>query len=398
MKSLMILSLLMSIPAMAGGARESTFVGNGGNIGDVEILVTKREIQEAMKRIGSRAERERSLCTCTEEYESHPICAPLRTLSPAQTEFCAKFLDAHAERIGELVSGPRAVEVVWTHEQIGVAENGRVRAVEAVANSRQRTMTINLDRYMDLKNYERMMLVMHELLHFEEHAGKTLVDEGPNGPFAAEDGGRQLINAVAAAVTLEAADQMVLQKYRRVLDRPQNWRKYWVEFEGGSGATTSAPSGAYGIERFSRGGIDFRAYLGPNWGVVVGGRSQVGSERIAGSVDIGEKIASYSIGATYRWFIFHDPLTFFGQSHAVFKARAGFQSAELSVTDGDSTVSDSASGPVYEIAASYYLPLLWNLWCFVGASYEMQSHQYSKIPVKYDMNKTFTSIGVSYGF
>jgi hypothetical protein len=396
--ALIFFMVSLSAHGARAAARESTFVGNGGNLGDVEILVTKREIQESMGRITHRDESERSLCACTAEYENHPICAPLRSLNEKQVGFCGSFLARHAESIKDLVSTAGAIEIIWTHERMNVALKDRTHAADAVANSRQKTITVNLDRYMELKNYERMMLITHELLHFESHDGKPLVDEGPIGPFDGNEGGRQFINAVAAAATLEAATQMVLQRYRRVLDRPQNWRRYWFDANGGSGQTARVPDGAYGIERFYQTAFEFRSYMTPSWGLMIGIKNQVGREQLVGPVNIDEQIASYSLGATYRWFIFHDPLTFFGQSHVILKALAGYQKASLTVSDGDTTVNDTSTGPVYELSASYYLPAIWNFWLYLGASYEIQSHQYSKVPVKYDMNKTFTSIGVSYGF
>lgn len=383
-------------PSLAAG--DSTFVGNGGSAGDVEIGVAIRHLQETLDLIAAGVPDDRSLCSCPKAFENHPLCTPLADLGEKKTEFCARFLKDRAGELRELTSGRQKVDFLWTHDPVRLEERYRNRAADAVADRDKRSITINLERFLEMKNYDRLFIVTHELLHFTQLDGKPLTDEGTAGPYDGTDGSRRLLNAAAAATALVAADEGVLKRYRGAFRRPQSWRHHYFDFDLGFGSTERSPAGPYGLERYSRTNLSFRYYPAGSWGLVAGWKSESSSEKVLGTVSLNEKIDTFALGLSYRWFIFHNPLTYLGQSHLVFNALAGLQKASQSINDGDTELADSAVTPSYELSAFYHLPVFWRFWVYFGMTYEIQSHRYSNFPATYDMNKTFVSTGASYAF
>jgi hypothetical protein len=308
MKSaLLILLLLFSFRAHAW-----TFIGNGGNAGDVELAVTHQQLATIFAEIPDRPADARGLCECTGEFDNHPMCDALKKLSPAQAKFCGEQLKIRSDEASRLND---RVRVQWTHDFVEVSESGRKRGADAAADRAADEITVNVDRFMELKSYEREFLLAHELFHFTSYDSKPLTDEGPIGPFEGNDGSRNFINAMSAAVVMESVDEGLISKYQRSLKRPQGWKHAWLSVDGGTSRNEKDLAGLFPNNEFSKSGANFRYHFSNGFGIMLSVRLLKASKSILTSTKIEESSQALGLGIAYRYFPFKDPLTFFGQSH-----------------------------------------------------------------------------------
>lgn len=171
-------------------AQASTFVGNGGNAGDVEWLVTLNQIDLALKWVEGLDPKQ--LCVCTETYANHRTCDILNALSPTQVKFCRDTLSGQLPALRELVSSSDRARVNWTYDPIEVRENGRLRAVDAVTDRQQNKISTNPDKFRSMTPNERIFLIAHELFYLTDLNQKPMEDVGAVGPFTDKDGGREI--------------------------------------------------------------------------------------------------------------------------------------------------------------------------------------------------------------
>ncbi len=241
----MKLYLISALILITRLSEASTFVGNGGSPGDVELLVAKKQITETLEIIGAKDFSQGSLCQCVADFQNDSLCEPLRSLNPEQRKYCVEVTSEKAKTLSTLISTEGKVSFLWTHDRIEVVEGKNRRAVDAASNREKMEITVNQNRFLDMSASERIFLLTHELLHLTEINGKPLTDEGPLGPFTGNDGSRNLINAVSAGTAMQAIDRRLIRKYRGHLRRPQGWKENWLEISGGSTRTSAVGSDVY---------------------------------------------------------------------------------------------------------------------------------------------------------
>ncbi|MGE0631729.1 MAG: hypothetical protein AB7O96_04945 [Pseudobdellovibrionaceae bacterium] len=91
MKQLLILFIFI-IPL---SAQTSTFVGNGGGQGDVELAVTLRQLEETFRAIIDHKDT-KSFCECNPVFEGRSVCDILKSLKEDQKLYCAQTIRAQA--------------------------------------------------------------------------------------------------------------------------------------------------------------------------------------------------------------------------------------------------------------------------------------------------------------
>jgi hypothetical protein len=385
--------LLLSLLIFGGQAHASTFVGNGGGAGDIELGVTKAQIKEAFAAVDKRRDEELDWCTCKEEYAGRSICEALNGLSEKQSKYCSKAMRSQAADIVRLVQD-KGVVVQWTRDTIEVGEHKR--AVDAVTDPQKRTITVNLERFLDMKPYERIFLLTHEYLHLSKFNGKLVDDAGPEGPFEGEEGGRKLLNAMAAATSVTPWDlPKEVKTYSGRLKRSQAWKPWWIEAGGGKAAGDN--TGTFSSDDFDSSEIDVRYVLG-NFMIAAGSGQQRSHFQRLGSVDVEEVRQIVSVGAGYRFFFFRDPMTYWGQSHLVTLVSAEYLNAKLDMHDAFTASDEKVSKFGASLSARYYFPVLWGIWGFAGAKYEYLPYSYDTVNVKYKGGTTSSYLGVSYAF
>lgn len=391
-----LLTLFVVFTALASKA--STFVGNGGHTGDVELLVVKKQLQDIYPLFLDEESKDVSLCECIQKFEGHGICEPLRNLNTDQRYFCSSLLREQASELLKLINGPHPVRLTWTNENVEVHENRGLRAVEAVANPAAHEITIHQKRFLEMRAYERIFLLTHELMHFVQINNKFLSDEAPIGPFTEADGGRQLINAIAAATVMHGADHELIGKYQSHLYRSQGWRRNWLDLHFGGTAIDKDTDRSYAIEHRARVQANYRQYLSPNWGFVLSYRDETGEKQILTTIDAKEEVRSVGAGVTYRYFPFQDPLTFWGQSHLSVQLLAEYLTAQYNLKDPQVSLDESSQVWGSSLQIFYQMPLRWDLWWHIGGGYHFYSYEYSQLSLKYGSHHLAWFGGISYAF
>ena len=375
----------------------STFVGNGGGAGDIELSVTKKQIEQTFKAIELRAEdTELTLCKCNRMYDNRSVCAPVRPLDQEQRKFCTQALVKQTPQMLNLVKDD-SVSIRWTNDEIRVPDRGQTRAVDAVTNREKREITLNLKRFLSMKPFERVFLVSHEYMHLTTLDGKPMVDEGAIGPFDGDQGGRRLLNAMGASVAmLQGEYPQEIKKFRGRLLRSQSWKPWWIETNFGEARMAQKAQGTFASQEYNRWQLAARYALG-NW-VLITSLTMEGEDRKAlQSIQVKENKSILGFGAGYRIFPFGDPETYFGQSHFLAQVTADWVSTELVLSE---VIEVKEKRNFWGTTASlnYYLPFLWGFWFNMGLAYEWHPHKYKRINVRYDKNIYSHYFGVSYAF
>ncbi len=393
------MKLLLSVLSLwVAAAGADTFVGNGGGQGDVELAVTKKQISETFTAVKTRSQAEAQFCRCNPAFENRSVCEPLAVLTEAERGFCAQVMMKQAPEILKLLDGSGVI-IRWTYAPIEVKDRGQIRAVDAVTDPERREITLNLKRFLAMAPFERVFLLTHELAHLTTYDGKPMKDEGSIGPFAGEEGGRRLLNAVgSAAAVMQGAYPEEIRKYKAMRHRSQSWKPFWVELSGGGATYTERPTQTFASKTYGRGNLGARFNLG-DWGLVANFRTENNAFTALETIHVDEKVNIFGVGMSYRLFPFGDPLTFWGQSHFQVQATLDFVSAKIKLTENlTPPLEDSKTTTGYSVQVAYYLPIFWGLWGHMGMGLESHPYKYTKLNVTYDKPLTTTFLGVSYAF
>jgi hypothetical protein len=372
----------------------STFVGNGGNAGDVEMAVTLQQLREIFQLMASE---QAPTCKCPESLEGRSICEPLRYLSEHESRFCSELSHAKAKDIVQTL-GDANLRVKWTHDPIEIIEDGKRRAADAVARPETGEITVNLSRFLEMKPYERIFLLSHELVHFTQYNDRPIVDSGPIGEFSGDEGGRRFVNAMASSATVIATSHApILKKYRARLQRAQGWRRGWVDAALGATLHTAAEESAYSMKSIFGGQVNARYYITHHFGPIVSYRGNQQAKNIRARIQAKESVSAIGAGLTYRYFPFDNPLSYLGQSHLAVSLMAENITAQYDVSDEYTALSERVSVWGANVGVDYYLPIYFNIWTTAGLNYLVNSYHYSEFDFKYG-NQLYAHVGVSYAF
>jgi hypothetical protein len=393
---LFILILFMVVSSMAGA---STFVGNGGNAGDVELEVTVRQVQQTFSAIAKeKAEKKSKLCVCTSEFQGRPLCELLKRLNEEQAQFCANYIREKAPQLAEALGEKEKLKISWTNDPIEVEEGGSLRGADAVTRVQNMTMMINQQRYMAMSDVDRVFLMSHELFHLTSYNGKTLTDEGDIGPFKGVDGGRRFINAMAASLVMQTSENDLFDKYRGAINRSKGYKKFWINADIVSSSTDKDGNSPYYITQHTGGRFGFRYQLTDALGVLAEYSVLQGEKSILTTIKGKETKNIVSLGVAYRWFPFENPLTFAGQSHLVFRGKLDLISARYQLNDPYVGIDDSASTKGSTLDCNYFIPFAVGLWGYGGIGYSTQQYKFEKLNLEYKNSGLSVMTGVSYGF
>lgn len=395
-----IITVIFTSLAMASTVYASTFVGNGGNAGDVELQVTKNQIIEVFQYIEKHEKKPLELCTCTQTLEGHGTCEILNRLSDEQRLFCADFVSKKSTEIVKMMK-LNQINFRWTHDDIDVEESSGPRAADAVANAKRDEITINKNRFLEMKSYERLFLLGHEVFHLVGHDGKPIADEQEIGPFKTKDGGRQLLNAVGATLAMESFDSGINQRYQSPLTRSRARENWWINLYSGSSNLAEADS-VFHQERMSGGGISLRYDFYNNLGVYLASGTQKGEKSILSTIKATETRSHVEYGLTYKLIPFADPLSFLGQSYFLANIGGLSSSGTYSLKDSSLDETESSVSTGWTIGCSYYMPIHNGFWIFAQGSLMNYNHKYTfgsaGSTVEYKKPHGRYTLGVSYGF
>lgn len=392
-----ILGIIFTQQVMA-----STFVGNGGNAGDLELQITLGQARKSMEYIDKdKDDPDLKLCTCSPQFEGRPVCDVLKQLNKEQINFCARFVAMKAPDLARVLTQKDQLSLSWTHNQIEVQETGRLRGADAVTDPAKMTMTLNQKRFLEMTESERLFLVSHELFHLTTYQGRTLSDEGDIGPFKGADGGRQFINAMAATIVMQASDYGVFRDFSAAQKRSKSYKQTYVSVAYHSMSTPNDDSTSFDINRTSGGDISVRHQLTSEFGVLGHLSSLSGEKTILSTIKAKETRNILGVGVGYRWFPFSNPLTALGQSHFVFSGMLDFLNGTYVYDEQGVGGTAKTSTTGLTVGCNYFIPFDAGFWGYAGVSASSLKYSYNldnQVDLKYKDNGTTFALGVTYGF
>lgn len=389
----------------------STFVGNGGNVGDVELQVALRQLTDVSAQLLEEkglSEDLESLCTCPKDLQSHPMCEPLINLNTKKEEFCRQFLKSKIANLNLLLKSKASLEIRWTNENIDVRDQNYLRAADAVMNWQNKVLIINQNRFVRFKQSERVFLIAHEMMHLiDDENGNKLQDSGEIGPFIGESGGREFINAMAAALTVKTIDEGILNNYFETLNRSRSSADIWFDLSLGSLSLNPSQSSTFAHNYLAQYQLGLRYQFSAKWGLGIQHRQNSGGTFKVKGVSSSEVLEAYQLGVNYRIFPSTDILSTSGQSHFVLGAYAEYMKGHLSLSDTYLRLDDDTSSLGLVLNGRYYLASQSGWWGFMGLSLLSQKYKYKftlddySLPnyeVLYPNQQYLWELGVSYGF
>lgn len=376
-------------------SQANTFVGNGGNAGDVELAVTQRQISETMKLI-NQDPNSTSLCECTSTFLNHRECDSLQDLNQDQKAYCSAKLKSVSDQIVALLSPSSKTEMVWTHEKISVVEDGRIRAADAVAETDAQKITINQGRFLNLSPSERIFLLSHELLHLADFNGQKVTDRGSIGPFTSPSGQKEFLNALSAAVVMQAEIAGQFDKYKKILRRPQSYKENWLDGSFAASFPLEDSDNNFHQSKFNGGEVAYRRYF-ERFNLLVAYRYEKATKNILTSIEAEEKVHIVTLAAGYRFFPFSDPLTRWGQSYL--STHVGVQHLNSTYRIADSTTEGTSKASSVNLTAGckYYIPF-GDFWFHGGLEVSPHSYDHALVGLKNESIRLTTTLGVSHGF
>lgn len=390
------------ILVFAVSAKASTFVGNGGNAGDVELQVTLSQVNRTLSEITASGEDSQGLlCRCQDVMKSHKMCDSLAALNQRQIYYCGDTLSQKAKDMIELLKSKEGVQFVWTSEAMAANEKERARDADAIADRAKNKIYLNREQFLSLQDYERIFLVTHELGHLVQIEKKYLRDDEQVGPFKQEDGGRQLLNSMAAATTMKSLQNGQVSEYVSSLSRSKNYKLNWLSISLGeeSGRTEqSTKFTPYSIKKYSGWNGSYRYQIDQTNGVSIGLRALKGDADIFTKTKAQTQLSLFNVQYHYRLFPFNDPLSTFGQSHFILGIGYETGSAEMKLSDDHSDISEKAQLGSPIASVQYFLPFDSGIWFHAGVSVTAHHYEFENIGYQADKTQTYVNLGASYGF
>ncbi len=395
MRSFYVFAALLFV----GPAYSSTFVGNGGNSGDIELNVSIQQIRATLEALKQENDSD-GLCVCSEQFRERAVCNHLNGLSSAQVLFCAKTLQGSVEELLSLVHHNSTVRFAWTTESIVVEETGGPRSVEAVTNSKNKTITLNQDSFLGLTPTQRVFLLSHELFHLIKFDDSYFSDEQSYPPFTGVQAGRNFINAMASSLTLESMVRTTSSKFTAPLSRSQSSKRHWMSLGLIRTQNDTSQSSSYNPDSFSGFAFGYRYQPGP-LGLVLDISGQKGSRKVLTSIEVNEQRTTVGLGVAYRFYPFYEPMTFLGQSHFIFTGKFESRSGKIEVSDstpGLDPLRQEKSSTGWSVEGNYFIPLKNNLWAYANVRYSQIGLSYEDLDLEYTDNNFTYGLGASYAF
>lgn len=392
-----ILALLI-LSALA--ARPSTFIGNGGQAGDVELAVSLKQLRSAIERIQAilQGDPAKRLCVCPEDYADHNLCEIIEKLNEEQKRYCDKFI---VMQLGKLDKAYHATQFEWVETSMLNKNTVGVRVVDAVAQKDKKMIYIDQTRFIDLTPSKRLFLLTHELFHMDKFENSILNDENKIGPFTSEYGVRDLLNAAAAGIVLTSIEESVFQNYTKILNQSRSTKKHWFGFVSAANQVKDDKKSNFDT-RMDR-GYRFSYLFQPeslyNFGLTLQLQTQSGDKNIFESVRLKEKRSSWAIGVSYRRFLFNDwdPINHFWNLFLQLELLHERLDGNFDLSDNYTSQQATASSTSPALRISLYIPIKLNFWINVGAEMSQHKLYYQEFDYNLVQNTPSYFLGVSYG-
>jgi hypothetical protein len=328
-------------------------------------------------------------------------CRPLNNLSSEQRNFCSQNLKTAAVGAKALLKRNQ-VKFNWTREDIYIRDYQKTITADAVANSENNNITINIDRFLSLSGTERLFLLAHEIFHLTPLQNKYIDDSSTIGPFDGPQGSRNLLNSMASGLVMTASKTYILEKYRPALNRRKAYKKRWLDFDLSSVSLKTKEDGnAFAPESYGGVSFEYKQYF-TNFGFNLSLDLNNSNETILDTIDVKDRIQILGAGLSYRFFLFKDPLTIWGQSFLSLNANAEYLRSKLTAQDGQTNLSSKENSLGWSLELKYYIPLPL-CWVHFGAGVRPHDYEHEEFAsennrlINNEIQTTF-NIGVSHAF
>lgn len=395
MKWILLLALFSVSSASA-----STFIGNGGQTGDVELAISLKQVRAATERIETLMQEDpnKHYCVCPENYADHNLCEIIQKLTDEQKLYCDRFV---LVQLKKLTRASQATQFEWVQSTMVNQNKVGERVVDAVAQKNKKLIYIDQEKFVDLTQSKRMFLLTHELFHMDTFEGKNLDDEDSIGPFKYQYGVRDLLNAAAAGITLTSIDETVFQDYSKYLSQSRSTRHHWFSLMTPS--TSLKDDSRTRFETQMSQGIRFSyQYQFPslfNFGLILHLQNQSGEKSIFTSTRIKEKQGLTAVGITYRYFLFNkmDPFSHFWNTFMQFEILSERLNANFDMNDGHTSEQSSVSSSSMAGRVSVYFPMKHDFWINTGVAFNDHKVYFPEFDYNLISNSPTFFIGVVYG-
>lgn len=374
----------------------NTFVGNGGNAGDVELEVTKRQIRTTLESLIQR-DSQKSLCECSSVFANHKECRPLRELEESQKNYCSQKIQESLPQLLELLQKSSPVTYHWINENIVINEHGQRILVDAVSNPEKMSITLNQKRFKTMPASQRLFLLSHELLHLIKIDGDKISDTGPIGTFAGKQGKRKLLNAMSSALVMQAQSYDKFYELSQPLKRQQSYKLNWLSLSLGAGKSLNPNNANYALPDPRQFSFVFTHYFKNNLGFHAGYKRHQSNEKRLTTVDLKNTMQGPALGLSYRFFPFKDPLTALGQSFVELKGSYEMLFSKYSISDSYVAADFKETGWGWSLESLFHYPTT-HFWIHAGLGLNQQNIDHKDLNFKSNYINLSAKIGVSYGF
>lgn len=387
------LSLLLLVVASRGHA--STFVGNGGNAGDLDLAITLGEIRSTFAQLDDESS---DLCRCPDSLAENQLCGVLRDLSEPQVEYCEELLLESKAAIASLVGKDGKVEFTWTDEPM-VADpvEGKPRVVDAVAqNQGQRlAVVLNRPRFLAMPRGFRIALVTHELFHFVPVDGKVVSDDQPVGPFK---DGKSLLDTLGAATAIAAREEGIYDEFAHLVNVSRAHKKFILQYDVKT--TTHQKTAAKSLlkSRTSHGKAWIAEYKVERLGLRLGREISRNQSIYRTVMDVEEELDFYSLGAGFHWQPISTPLSRWGESHVSGFVELVYGRANYRVSDEVFSLRDEGKVRGAQLSAQVYLPVVHGFWGVLGGQIRYLNYRYQELDVRISERQEIVTVGGAYAF
>ncbi len=374
-------------------AQESTFVGNGGNAGDLDLSITLAQIEDSFENISSDYE---SLCKCADDVANNELCEVLRKLSPDQAKVCAEIMLESKSAMRALASKSSKIKFVWSDKPFKAqAKDGSKRPVDAVTQNAKNRITINRPRFLAMPQSYRIALITHELFHLARVRGNLLTDEQDFVPF--KNGGH-LLDTLGAATAVAADDYGVIADFDSLRHVSRAYKRFLVQF-----ARTSTRHHAEFYDRLfkSKNGGGYALNIQYKVGGLLtraGTDATITTSTSIPGLTSHEALYLYSVGLGYQWFPITARLSRWSETHISTFAEAVIGSAGYRISDEAMSLRDSSPVHGAQLTAQLTVPFAHDFWGTLGYQLKHVSYEYKKLGIKVEELQKNILIGGAYGF
>ncbi len=196
-------------------------VGTGGDIIDSFIAAQRYNLVRTLFTL-RQGQGLATLCRCPDEKSTDPGCTYLSSLNDAQRIFCSQFILASLPQLYSLNTKDPVTPLTLTSQPLLFpGPDGQMRPVIAVTDKGPLgPVKMNYDKVKWLWPSQVIAVLGHEFGHKVEFQGigNFIDDNKPIGPFKAASGGRNLLDAVGAALAWRAYELAFIGGYAGVDD------------------------------------------------------------------------------------------------------------------------------------------------------------------------------------